>query len=89
MSTCPSCLAAEADPRSPVYHAGCLECGARCLATGSHYAISQAARRMMPSYRAALEALVGRNIDDVEALHRRVKHWAERMLSASLTGGQT
>jgi hypothetical protein len=78
---CPECSAAEITPASPVYRAGCLECSTRHLAHLPSHWTSRAARRIMPSYRSALEAVFG---DSWEAGHMRVKAWADRIESARL-----
>ena len=80
-TACPDCAAAELNPRSPLYRAGCIECQTRHLAHSPQHWVSRAARRMMPSYVAALKAVFG---DDYMAGHLRVKRWADRIEAARM-----
>lgn len=79
MSACEACETAERDPLSGLYWRGCRECSARALAHSPAYAASQVSGRMRPNYAYALRTLAGDDAAAREALHRRVRHWAQRI----------
>lgn len=77
---CPSCSVAATDPRTGLFHETCPECQARAIAAGPEFAIAQAARRMLPSYRELLQRVAGK---DWEAFHQRAKYWDRIMREAA------
>lgn len=79
MSTCPSCQAWEANPDSGLYHADCPDCQARALAQSPGYWASCAAMKFRADYSQALRAVAGDDANARDALHRRVKGWAQRI----------
>jgi hypothetical protein len=70
---CPSCLAAESDPLTGLYHAGCRDCEIRAVAGSPMFARVMAGRQMTPEWLAALERVAGADKAAKEALHQRVK----------------
>lgn len=73
--SCWGCMAAERDPNTGRYMAGCEECNARALSICPQFHESMKWRRMTPAYVDALKALAG---EDWESLHQRTKKWAIR-----------
>lgn len=73
MSQCPSCLAAESDPRTGLYHAGCEDCDVRATAGSLVFAEVMARQQMSPEWLAYLERVHGGDRQAREALHQRVK----------------
>lgn len=76
---CPSCAAALGDPASGLYHAGCRECEARALSRSPGFHASMAALRFRNDYADALRRIAGPAAADRDALHRRVRWWADRL----------
>lgn len=74
--TCPSCTAAESDPHTGLYHAGCKPCQARAIAGSMEHARARSVGKLTPEYMAVLRENFG---DDWEAGHALVKAWARRM----------
>jgi hypothetical protein len=79
---CPSCAAALADPLSGAYHSDCRECQARALSHSPVYWASMLARKFRGDYAEALRRIAGGGATEREALHRRVKWWAEHLAEA-------
>lgn len=79
---CPSCAAAMAEPDSVQYHADCRECQARALSRSPGYWASMLARAFRSDYAEALRRVAGSSATDREALHRRVKWWAQHLADA-------
>ena len=82
MSECPSCAAADANPRHPGFHSGCEECSVRAIAQGPQHFEAQTVKRMIPAYTAELRRLFGDDVKAREAGHQRVKKWAARIEGA-------
>ena len=74
--TCPSCTAAEANPQTGLYHAGCKECAARAIAGSIEHTRAKTLGKMTAEYMALLRWRFG---DDWEAWHQRVKAWSKRL----------
>lgn len=72
MSACPDCEAAAVRPWHG-YRTGCDDCQARRIARGPLFWQAGQLRRVVPAYRAQLEAVFG---DDWLAGHERVKEAA-------------
>lgn len=73
--SCWGCMAAERDPNTGRYMAGCDECQARELAGCPEFYESLKHHRLTPAYVDRLKGLAG---DDWERLHQRAKKWAIR-----------
>ena len=78
--TCLSCQAAEANPVTGRYHAGCSECAARALAHGPLVFASVRAGVQSPEYAAALKRVFGEGNE--RQGHQRVRAWFQRIQQA-------
>ncbi len=74
--TCPSCDAAQAQPRAAQFTPGCDSCMARALAVTGAHSESQQAGHLTEQYRTALEKCFG---EAWQRGHESVKEWAKRM----------
>jgi hypothetical protein len=74
--TCKACTAAEVNPMTGLYVAGCKPCTARELANSIEHAEARMLGKMTPRYMARLRAAFG---DGWEAGHAEVKDWAKRI----------
>lgn len=77
--TCPSCTAAEANPRTGLFHGGCEECQIRAMAHSPALHQSVAAGTVARPLQSALRSLLG--AEWKQGLPR-VKAWAERIKAA-------
>ena len=78
--TCESCQAAEQNPNTGLFDAGCQDCSLRMLAGSLDYWVSAQDGTPTEGYKAALRSITG---DDWKAGHKRVKEWNQRMKGAS------
>jgi len=74
--SCEHCTRAETDPHWPGYQAKCRGCGIRALANGPAFFESARVERISPTYRAALETLLG---PDWKASHQEVRAEHDRL----------
>lgn len=81
--SCMDCAAAQNTPNWPGYQAGCRGCSIRALAMGPAFFDATRAQQITPSYRAALQVLLG---EDWMAGHREVKAEYERLQSLKKGG---
>lgn len=79
IQNCKDCTAAEANPLSPLYRAGCLQCTARMLAHSPARWSAVQAGAITPAYRDALQAAFGQDWKQGAAW---VKVWADRIQGA-------
>ena len=77
--TCHACAIAATNPRTSHYRGDCIECQTRSLANGPEHHASREGRRITPEYRHALDTLFGK---DLEAGHKAVKAWVEKIHGA-------
>lgn len=78
--SCESCAAADSNPHTGRYQAGCVECQSRALAISPAFFDSKTAGKRTKEYQSALGAVGGRGNE--ESTHERVKEWAKRMSAA-------
>lgn len=80
--SCPSCVKAERNPRSVIYHAGCPVCSARMLANGPLFFEAERTEQLTAAYRQALQLTFG---DRWQEGHAAVKQWRERIQACRQT----
>lgn len=73
---CPDCASAASERHWGGYVMTCLDCRARLIAGSPAYYASELSRRILPEYRAALETV---GAGSIEAAHRLVRQWRERI----------
>ena len=71
---CDACHLAATTPMTGMYRAGCKECTARMIASGTAYFEALNLRTMTPTYVDLLKAAFG---DDWQHWHKRVRAWQE------------
>ncbi len=80
--TCPSCIKAESDPTTGLFHIGCPECQARQLAHGFAFHVWKARGGKDGTYPKEYVKAVKRIAkpgETPEQAHARVKAWANRI----------
>ena len=75
----PSCAEAEVNPDTGSYNSYCLECTARAMAHSHPFWEARLHMKLMPRYVEALRKIVGDDVSERDAFHRRVKAWADRI----------
>ena len=80
---CPSCFAAEINPRTGHFHADCQECSIRALSQSPAHHAARLAGKMIPGYTEELARLAGDDPQAQIALHFRVKAWCQRIEAAA------
>jgi len=79
LDSCETCAAAQLNPRTGLFNAGCIDCTTRHIAHLQIFFECQRAGRITEPYMNNLKHCFG---DDWKAAHETVKGWAKRIKEA-------
>jgi len=80
--TCQSCKDAQANPASPVFASGCLECAARMIAQNPDvFGLTESRKNdfLEEGYKNAVRQVFG---EDWKNWHLRIKFWSTKLCDA-------